>query len=292
MFSSIPSPSSGSLNLGPLALRGYGFMIALGVLAAVWLMSKRFSDRSLSADHAAGIAMWGVPAGIVGARIYHVITDWGRFSGNWGDAFKIWKGGLGILGGVILGFIAMTVYCKRANLDLRTAMDVVAPAIPLAQMIGRWGNWFNQELYGRPTDLPWALEIDPDNRPTKYIEEATFHPTFLYESLWNLLVVLALIKIDRMRKLSRGMLFIAYFALYSVGRLWVEALRIDEATELAGLRINIWVFSCVLLLSLGILIKVGSKGDDFKEVITESGLNSEGVHNQIDDEISDPSINP
>ena len=255
MFSSIPSPNSGSFDLGPLTLRGYGLMIALGVLAAVWLAAKRFTDRSLSSDHAAGIAMWGVPAGIVGARIYHVITDWGRFTGNWGDALKIWKGGLGILGGVIFGYLAVMIYCRRANLDLRTAIDVAAPAIPLAQMIGRWGNWFNQELFGRPSGLPWALEIDPENRPAEYIEQATFHPTFLYESLWNLMVVLALLKIDRMKVLSKGMLFVVYFALYSIGRIWVEALRIDEATDIAGLRINVWVFSVLLLLSLGTLFK-------------------------------------
>ena len=230
-------------------------MIALGVLAAVWLAAKRFTDRSLSSDHAAGMAMWAVPAGIVGARVYHVITDWGRFTGNWGDALKIWKGGLGILGGVIFGSLAVVIYCRRANLDLRTAMDVGAPAIPLAQMIGRWGNWFNQELYGRPSDLPWALEIDPENRPSQYIEQATFHPTFLYESLWNLMVVLVLIKIDRMKILSKGMLFVVYFVFYSIGRIWVEALRIDEATQIAGLRINVWVFSVLLLLSLGCLFK-------------------------------------
>ena len=285
MFSSIPSPSSGSLDLGPLTLRGYGLMIALGVLAAVWLTAKRFTDRSLSADHAAGIAMWGVPAGIIGARFYHVITDWGRFSGNWGEAFKIWKGGLGILGGVIVGYLAAMIYCKRANLDLRTAMDVVAPAIPLAQMIGRWGNWFNQELYGRPSELPWALEIDPENRPVQHLEQATFHPTFLYESLWNLMVVLALIKIDRMKKLNTGMLFIVYLALYSIGRIWVEALRIDEATKIAGLRVNIWVFALLLLLSLGLLFKVEWKrgGVDASEERVQDPTHAGLKDGQFDD---------
>ncbi len=285
MFSSIPSPSSGSLDLGPLTLRGYGLMIALGVLAAVWLTAKRFTDRSLSADHAAGIAMWGVPAGIIGARFYHVITDWGRFSGNWGEAFKIWKGGLGILGGVIVGYLAAMIYCKRANLDLRTVMDVVAPAIPLAQMIGRWGNWFNQELYGRPSELPWALEIDPENRPVQHLEQATFHPTFLYESLWNLMVVLALIKIDRMKRLTAGMLFIVYFALYSIGRIWVEALRIDEATKIAGLRVNIWVFSLLLLLSLGLLFKVEWKrgGVDASEERVQDPTHAGLKDGQFDD---------
>jgi prolipoprotein diacylglyceryl transferase len=230
-------------------------MIAFGVLAGVWLAARRFKDRSLDSDHGAGIAMWGVPAGIVGARLYHVVTDWSRFSGNWGEAFKIWNGGLGILGGVIFGFAATVVYCKRVGLDLRTAIDVFAPSIALAQMIGRWGNWFNQELYGRPTDVPWALRIDPEHRPTRYAEEATFHPTFLYESLWNLMVVIVLLQIDRTKRLSKGMLFVVYFSLYSVGRLWVEALRIDKATMFAGVRINIWVFSCVLLFSLGLLIE-------------------------------------
>jgi len=289
VFSSIPSPNSGSFDLGPLTLRGYGLMIALGVLAAVWLAAKRFTDRSLSSDHAVGIAMWGVPAGIIGARIYHVITDWGRFTGNWGDAIKIWKGGLGILGGVIFGYLAVVIYCRRANLDLRTAMDVGAPAIPLAQMIGRWGNWFNQELFGRPSDLPWALEIDPENRPAQYIEQATFHPTFLYESLWNLIVVLALIKIDRMRVLSKGMLFVVYFALYSIGRIWVEALRIDEATDIAGLRINVWVFSVLLLLSLGILLKFERRGSGAlksaeKEQITNRISPKDG---DVDEELPD-----
>jgi len=285
VFSSIPSPSSGSLDLGPLTLRGYGLMIALGVLAAVWLTAKRFTDRSLSADHAAGIAMWGVPAGIIGARFYHVITDWGRFSGNWGEAFKIWKGGLGILGGVIVGYLAAMIYCKRANLDLRTAMDVVAPAIPLAQMIGRWGNWFNQELYGRPSELPWALEIDPENRPVQHLEQATFHPTFLYESLWNLMVVLALIKIDRVKKLTSGMLFIVYLALYSIGRIWVEALRIDEATKIAGLRVNIWVFALLLLLSLGLLFKVEWKrgGVDASEERVQDPTHAGLKDGQFDD---------
>jgi prolipoprotein diacylglyceryl transferase len=234
-------------------------MIAFGVLAGVWLAARRFKDRSLNSDHGAGIAMWGVPAGIVGARLYHVVTDWSRFSGNWGEAIKIWNGGLGILGGVIFGIAATFIYCRRADLDVRTAIDVFAPSIALAQMIGRWGNWFNQELFGRPTDVPWALRIDPEHRPTRYIEEATFHPTFLYESLWNLMVVIVLLQIDRTKRLSKGMLFVAYFALYSAGRLWVEALRIDEATMLAGVRINIWVFSCVFFFSLGLLIDAERK---------------------------------
>ena len=250
MFMSIPSPSSGALDIGPITLRMYGLMIAFGVIAGVWLMGKRFVANGISEEHASGIAMWSVPAGILGARLYHVITDWKRFQGNWDEAFQIWKGGLGILGGIILGILAALVYCRKHELDIRKVLDAVAPALPLAQSIGRWGNYFNQELYGRPSDLPWGLEIKEQKRPSEYLTEDTYHPTFLYESLWNLLVVYALIKISKSGRVANGLLIGFYFALYSIGRLWIEALRIDEASKLAGLRINIWVFSAVLIASI------------------------------------------
>ena len=250
MFSSIPSPSSGSFDLGPLTLRAYGLMIALGVIAAVWLMAKRFERKNLNPEHASGIAMWLVPAGLVGARAYHVATDWQRFEGDWIRAIKIWEGGLGILGGLIFGVGAAVLYCRQRELDLKTVTDIVAPTLPLAQLIGRWGNYFNQELFGRPTDLPWGLEISPQNRPAGFTGEDTFHPTFLYESIWNVLVVFALLKIEKMKKIPTGFLLVAYFALYSIGRLWVEALRIDEATQWGGVRINIWIFGIVAIASI------------------------------------------
>ncbi len=230
-------------------------MIALGVISAVWLMAKRFDQAKIDSDHASGIALWLVPAGLIGARLYHVATDWQRFQGNWGDALKVWEGGLGILGGLIFGVFAAILYCKHNDLNLRIAMDVVAPALPLAQMIGRWGNYFNQELFGRPTDLPWGLEIDQKNRPANYLAEETFHPTFLYESIWNLLVIFALLKLEKLRKLPSGFLLAAYFTFYSIGRLWVEALRIDEASQLWGLRINIWIFGLVAIMSICVTIK-------------------------------------
>lgn len=250
MFSSIPSPSSGSFDLGPLTLRAYGLMIALGVLVAVWLMAKRFEQRNLNPEHASGIAMWLVPAGLIGARAYHVATDWRRFEGDWIRALKIWEGGLGILGGLIFGVGAAIFYCRQKELDLKTITDIVAPTLPLAQLIGRWGNYFNQELFGRPTDLPWGLEINLQNRPAGFQGEDTFHPTFLYESIWNVLVVFALLKIEKMKKIPAGFLLVAYFALYSIGRLWVEALRIDEATQWGGIRINIWIFGIVAVVSI------------------------------------------
>jgi len=254
MLMSIPSPSSGSLDLGPITLRMYGFMIALGVIAAVWLMGKRFMSKGINPDHASGLAMWVVPAGIIGARAYHVITDWRRFEGNWGEAVQIWRGGLGILGGVIFGLVAAFFYCRKHDLDLKEVIDVVAPALALAQCIGRWGNYFNQELFGRPTNLPWGLQIDQRKRPIEYVAEDTFHPAFLYESLWNALVVLTLIKLGKSGKLPSGLLMAAYFAFYSIGRLWIEALRIDEATNIAGLRVNIWVFTAVLIASISFIV--------------------------------------
>ncbi len=254
MLMSIPSPSSGSLDLGPITLRMYGFMIALGVIAAVWLMGKRFMSKGINPDHASGLAMWVVPAGIIGARAYHVITDWRRFEGNWGEAVQIWRGGLGILGGVIFGLVAAFFYCRKHDLDLKEVIDVVAPALALAQCIGRWGNYFNQELFGRPTNLPWGLQIDQRKRPIEYVAEDTFHPAFLYESLWNALVVLILIKLGKSGKLPSGLLMAAYFAFYSIGRLWIEALRIDEATNIAGLRVNIWVFTAVLISSISFVV--------------------------------------
>ncbi|MFV2039056.1 MAG: prolipoprotein diacylglyceryl transferase, partial [Acidimicrobiales bacterium] len=186
MLAQIPSPSSGTLELGPLTFRAYGLMIAFGVLAAVWLAGRRFVERGYKMDHASGLAMWVVPAGLVGARLYHVATDWRRFQGQWFDVVKIWEGGLGILGGVIAGLIAGVFYARKHDLPVLVVADIVAPAMPLAQAIGRWGNWFNQELFGRPTDLPWALEIDPENLPADYPGETTFHPTILYEWVWNL----------------------------------------------------------------------------------------------------------
>jgi len=225
-------------------------MIALGVIAAVWLMAKRFEQKNLNPEHASGIAMWLVPAGLVGARAYHVATDWQRFEGDWVRAIKIWEGGLGILGGLIFGVGAAVFYCRQKELDLKTITDIVAPTLPLAQLIGRWGNYFNQELFGRPTDLPWGLEINLQNRPAGFQGDHTFHPTFLYESIWNVLVVFALLKIEKMKKIPTGFLLVAYFALYSIGRLWVEALRIDEATQWGGIRINIWIFGIVAVVSI------------------------------------------
>lgn len=238
----IPSPSSGTLHLGPLELRAYGLAIALGVIAAVMIAQRRWTARGGASDDISHIATWAVLAGLLGARAYHVATDYHRFQGQWLDAFKIWQGGLGIPGGLLAGVLVGVVIARRRGLPAAVLLDMAAPAIPVAQAIGRLGNWFNQELYGRPTDLPWGLKIDEENRQVGYERFSTFHPTFLYEALWNLALAGALVLIERRRPGGRpGWLFALYVAGYGLGRLWVEALRIDDATRLAGVRVNIWV---------------------------------------------------
>lgn len=254
-LASLPSPSSGSLEIGPLRLNAYGLMIALGAIAATWMMGRRLEARKWgSRDDASSIAIWAVPAGVIGARIYHVITDWERFDGQFIDAFKIWKGGLGIYGGLVLGTLVGLWVAKNKGLSLGQTLTAVAPALPLAQAIGRWGNWFNQELFGRPTTLPWGLEIDARKIPDGYEAGTLFHPTFLYESLGLLVLMVVLLQIDRRMKLREGHLFLVYAAGYSVLRFFVEGLRIDPAKSASGLRLNQWVSLVVLVAAVAWLI--------------------------------------
>jgi prolipoprotein diacylglyceryl transferase len=242
ILASIPSPSDNSIKIGGLELRAYGLAIALGVIAAVWISRRRWAARGGDPDDISRIALWAVLAGLIGARIYHVITDHDRFEGRWLHAFAVWEGGLGIPGGLIAGVGVGAYVAHRRGLPVAQLLDVVAPALPVAQAIGRLGNWFNQELFGRPTDLPWGLEIDPAHRPAGYLNVATFHPTFLYEALWNLALAGGLVLWERHHPNSRpGRLFAYYVAGYAVGRAWVEALRIDPATRLFGVRWNIWM---------------------------------------------------
>jgi len=257
LVASIPSPGSNAIHVGPLELRAYGLFIALGVLAAVWLASKRLVARGGSADDISAIALWAVPSGVIGARLYHVITDWQRFDDDLGDIPKIWEGGLGIWGGIAAGSVVGVWVARRRGLHVPTVLDAAAPALPLAQAIGRLGNWFNQELFGRPTDLPWGLEIDPDQRPDGYEAFATFHPTFLYEMLWNLLVVGVLLLVDQRVRLRPGKLFVLYVAGYTFGRFFIEGVRIDEANTIAGLRVNEWVSAAVCLAALAVLLRGG-----------------------------------
>jgi phosphatidylglycerol---prolipoprotein diacylglyceryl transferase len=255
LLASIPSPSSGTLSIGPLELRAYGLMIALGVIVAVWMAGKRFEAKGIGTmEDMQAIALWAVPAGVIGARLYHVITDWQRFEDAPLDAFKIWEGGLGIWGGVALGVAVGVWRGHKRGIPIGPGLDSVAPAIALAQAIGRWGNWFNQELFGRPTTLPWGLEIDLPHRPAGYEQYETFHPTFLYESLWLVLIAGVLLWIDTKRPMRPGRLFVLYVALYTFGRFWIERMRIDEANTILGLRVNEWTSSIICLLAVGFLV--------------------------------------
>ena len=261
LLADIPSPGSNSLSIGPIDLNAYGLMIALGVIAAVWLFGRRLEERSLAKREVASqIALWAVIAGVVGARLYHVITDWHRFDDDIIDVVKVWQGGLGIPGGLMAGIPVGIWMAKRHGLSAADAATCGAPALPLAQAIGRWGNWFNQELFGRATDLPWALEIDADHLPAGYEPGTTFHPTFLYESLWNLGLCGLLLWIDRKYSIARGGLLAVYVLGYGIGRFWVEGLRIDEADEFGGLRFNQWMAIAAIIGGGAYLAWVGRSG--------------------------------
>ncbi|HEY5836903.1 prolipoprotein diacylglyceryl transferase [Streptomyces sp.] len=240
----IPSPSHGVVHLGPIPLRGYAFCIIVGVFVAVWLGNKRWIARGGSAGTVADIAVWAVPFGLIGGRLYHVITDYQLYftdGKDWVDALKIWQGGLGIWGAIAFGALGAWIGCRRRGIALPAYADAIAPGIALAQAIGRWGNWFNQELYGKPTDLPWALKISEGGDRVA----GTYHPTFLYESLWCVGVALLVIWADRRFRLGHGRAFALYVAAYCVGRAWIEYLRVDDAHHILGLRLNDWTAAIV-----------------------------------------------
>lgn len=239
VVASIPSPSSNSFGIGPLNFNFYGLMIALGVLAAVEIGRKRWEARGGNGDDIIEIAKWAVPAGLVGTRIYHVATDWKKYQGRWLDAFKIWEGGLGIPGGLVLGVAVGVWFARSQGWSVTGLLDAIIPGIPVAQAIGRLGNWFNQEIYGRPSDLPWAVEID--NPSAEFEGFSTFHPTFLYEGLLNLCIAGTLIFADRQKWLKPGAILPLWMMLYGVARFIIEGMRTDEASLVLGIRINHWV---------------------------------------------------
>jgi prolipoprotein diacylglyceryl transferase len=256
LLNAIPSPSSGSLQLGPLKLNAYGLMIALGVIVAVRMAGRRAETKGVgTTDDISSVAMWAVPAGIIGGRVYHVMTDYEKFQGQWFDVVKIWQGGLGIWGGVTFGVIVGWWMARKRGLDAWWIISCAVPAIAVAQAIGRWGNWFNQELFGRPTTLPWALEVsDSVAMKAGYAAGTTFHPTFLYESVGCLVLAYVLIRIEKRMNPARGRLLAWYVAGYTLLRFFVEGLRVDPARSAGGLRLNQWVsigaFSVAVLLLL------------------------------------------
>jgi prolipoprotein diacylglyceryl transferase len=253
----IPSPSKGTFHLGPLTLHMYGLMLLLGIAGCIWLTGRRWVRWGGDWDLVFRVALWGVIAGVIGARAYHDLTSWNQdpaIHQHWWGFAAVWDGGLGIWGAIPAGVLAGAWVVRRSGNSIRLMMDAVAPGLLLAQGIGRWGNYWNQELYGKPTKLPWALKIDPAHRVSGYAKFATFHPTFLYEFIWDLLGVGVLLWIDRRFTLRRPALFALYVAWYTAFRTYEEVLRIDPSNHFAGMRINFWVSLGVFVLSVGFFV--------------------------------------
>ena len=256
----LPSPPSPVIfEVGPFALRYYGLCIAIGVAVATWLTARELARKGYDGTLALDALFFVVPLGLIGARVYHVITDYHLYDGNphsfFPGVFEIWNGGLGIYGAVIGGFLGLLLFARLRGINPLVLADAAAPGLILAQAIGRWGNYFNQELFGLPSNLPWAIEIAPANRPSGFTSAATFHPTFLYESIWNVLVCLILLFVARRfaNSLKNGDIALLYVCLYSVGRFFVETLRIDPAFLIGDFRGNLFVAS-VLALTFALIL--------------------------------------
>jgi prolipoprotein diacylglyceryl transferase len=253
----LPSPPSPELfSAGPFTLRWYGLCIALGIAVATWLTASELRRKGYDPALALDALFFIVPPGFIGARVYHVLTDYQLYANDpIPGIFEVWNGGLGIYGAVIGGFLGLLVFARVRGISALAFADAIAPGLVLAQAIGRWGNYFNQELFGRPSDLPWAIEIAPQNRPPGFTDAASFHPAFLYESLWNLLVCLVLLFVARRfaDRLKNGDIVLLYVCLYSAGRFFVETLRIDPAFLIGDFRGNLFVAS-VLALTFALIL--------------------------------------
>ena len=251
----IPSPHTGTIDLGPLTIHMYGLTLLVAIAACILLTGYRWTRRGGDWDLVLKVAVWGVAAGIVGARIYHDITSWSEVSSpKWKGVFAVWEGGLGVWGGILLGCLVGAIVVRREGARVRDMMDAVAPGLLLAQGIGRWGNWWNQELYGKPTDQAWGLKIDPEHRVAGYENNATFHPTFLYEFVYDLVGVGLLLLLDRRFRFKPPALFALYVSLYTFGRFFEELLRIDPSHHFAGLRLNAWVSIVVFVCSTAFFV--------------------------------------
>ncbi len=291
---SIPSPSSGIWYLGPFPLRGYALAIILGIVAAIWIGERRWVARGGRPGEVQDIAIWAVPFGLVGGRLYHVLTDHDLYFGAGQhpiEALYVWRGGLGIWGAIALGALGAVIGAKRKGIKLLPVLDAMAPGVLVAQALGRWGNWFNQELFGKPTDLPWGLSVSDDVAvQAGYPPGTTFHPTFLYESLWCLAAFGILIWADRRFRLGHGRVVALYIMIYTVGRAWIEMLRIDtvELEDVGGLRFNVWT-SLVLFVAALIWFVISARRQPGREeqVYAEGRGPDADVHDQAVDQAED-----
>jgi len=278
----IPSPAQGVWHIGPVPIRAYALFIIVGIIVALVIGDRRWEAKGGERGVIYDIALWAVPFGLIGGRLYHVITDWPKYFGDGGagvlGALRIWDGGLGIWGAVALGGVGAWIACRNRGIPLPAFGDAIAPGIILAQAIGRLGNYFNQELYGRPTTVPWGLEIyeregangvvSPDlaNGVSTGELYSVVHPTFLYELLWNVLIFAVLIWVDRRFKIGHGRLFALYVAGYCLGRFWIELLRSDQATLIADIRVNTFTSTFVFIGAV-VYIMVAPKGREDPETL-------------------------
>jgi prolipoprotein diacylglyceryl transferase len=287
----IPSPGQGVWHLGPFPLRAYALCIITGVIAAIWIGERRWVARGGKPGQVGDIAIWAVPFGLVGGRLYHVITDNELYFRPGKDplaALYVWRGGLGIWGAIALGGVGAYIACRRNGVKFPPLADALAPGIAVAQAIGRLGNWFNQELYGKPTTLPWALKIDPAHRadlPVQYQHFSTFQPTFLYELIWDLGVAALVVWAGRRFRLGHGRAFALYVMAYTVGRGWIEYLRIDPANHILGLRLNVWTSIVVFLGAAIYFVVAGRRHPGREESVYRDGR---GPEDATDEELSDP----
>lgn len=279
----IPSPTISQFSIGPATIHIYALCILMGIVLAVWITTIRWKKLGGNFDQVLDITLVSVPAGIIGARLYHIITTPERFfgpDGDWAEMFRIWNGGLGIWGGVLFGALAAWAWCRHKHYPMALLADAIAPGLLVAQAVGRLGNWFNQELYGAPTTLPWGLKLNMEGTAIGHSEQCydgatcpsgtLFHPTFLYEMIWNLIgaAIIVYIGSKAMKKLKAGSLFAVYIMWYTLGRTWIESLRIDYAHEFLGVRINVWVSMAVFVLGAVSFIVVQQMGKD-TDLLTE-----------------------
>jgi prolipoprotein diacylglyceryl transferase len=290
----IPSPSQGVWHIGVFPIRGYALCIIAGVIAAVWIGDRRWVQRGGLPGTVGDISIWAVPFGLVGGRLYHVLTDPELYFGKGEhpiDVFYVWRGGLGIWGAIALGALGAYIACRRRGIQFRAMADALAPGIAIAQAIGRWGNWFNQELYGKPTTLPWGLKIDPAHRTTlseHYQQYATFHPTFLYESIWDLGVAGLVLWADRRFRLGYGRAFALYVMAYTAGRAWIEYLRIDTANHIFGVRLNVWTSIILFIAATAYFVIVGRRHPGRETVVDPMVPGSEPSDPADTDGAADP----
>jgi prolipoprotein diacylglyceryl transferase len=257
---SIPSPPENGFHVGPLFVHAYGLAYVVALLAAVWIVDRRWEARGGSRELVHEVALWGFPAGLIGGRLYFLATSWDEVPDHWWGPFAIWQGGLGIWGGIACGTLGGLWVLRRRGADIPAFLDAAAPALLVAQAIGRIGNYFNQELFGGPTSLPWGLEIDPAHRPAGYEQFATFQPTFLYELVWNLLLAYALVRLGRTGRIRAPGIFALYVAGYSGFRIFEELLRVDPAHHILGLRLNFFVAVILCVAGLAWFLRIQRSG--------------------------------